>query len=155
MIHRYKILNYCQKTWNCKQIVGAKIISIFFSNKDKASNHSAEGCRRHESGTCKNPHMSSTKYGLIIPLVVLLIGVLLLGIIHLNSRFIPIESKYFLALNQKYSKPFTLIAALILFLDWRYGRRVCYGHILEREDHIHVEDEKSRRRRIERGNILD
>ena len=132
-----------------------KFISIFFSNKDKASNHSAEGCRRHESGTCKNPHISTTKYGLIIPLVVLLIGVLLLGIIHVNLHFIPIELKYFLILNQIYFKPLTLIAALILFLDWRYGRRVCYGHILEREDHIHVEDEKSRRRRIERGNILD
>ena len=66
------------------------------------------------------------------------------------------SKRYFLcSWSTNISITFTFFAALILFLDWRYGRRVCYGHILEREDHIHVEDEKSRRRRIERGNILD
>lgn len=46
-------------------------------------------------------------------------------------------------------------AALILFIDWRYGRRWCYSHILERKDYIHCEDEDQRKRRIERGNIID
>ena len=102
MIHDSSIIFF---KLNCKQILGKKFMSIFFSNKDKAFNHSAEGCRRHESGTCKNPHMSTTKYGLIIPFVVLLIGVLLLGIIHVNLHFIPIDYSIPWHLNKNIVSP--------------------------------------------------
>jgi len=46
------------------------------------------------------------------------------------------------------------ILALILWLDWRYGRRWLYFHITEREvrgkDALHVEDEQQKERRIQR-----
>ena len=103
------------------------------SNKDKASNHSAEGCRRHESGSCKNPHISTTKYGLIIPLVVLLIGVLLLGMLYVKAHFIRSEQKIFsLLLINKYFyhiyifcsvDPISWLAVWEASVLWAYTRK--------------------------------
>jgi len=85
-------------------------------------NKTAKACRRHTSGLCQKPYKSTFKYGIVIPIVVLIIGVLLL--------------------------------ALILTIDWKYGKRACYGHILERPEAIHCEDENSKLRRLQRGNVM-
>jgi len=47
-----------------------------------------------------------------------------------------------------------LLMALILWVDWRCGWRLCYSHIIDREerrkDALHVENEEQRERRIQR-----
>ena len=92
------------------------------TEEDKKLNSTAKGCRRHTSGECQKPYKSTYKYGILIPIVALLIGVLML--------------------------------ALILCVDWRFGKRLCYGHILERSEAIHCEDESSKLRRLQRGNVI-
>ena len=52
---------------------------ITFVQQDLQKNKTAKGCRRHTSGSCETPHESTYKFGLIIPLVALLIAVILLG----------------------------------------------------------------------------
>ena len=86
------------------------------------TNATAKGCRRHTSGECQKPYQSTFKYGIMIPIVVLMIGILLL--------------------------------ALILCIDWKYGKRLCYNHILERPEGIRCEDETQKLRRLQRGNIM-
>ena len=92
------------------------------TDQDRLLNETAKGCRRHNSGSCQNPYQAAYQYGIIIPLVVFILGILLL--------------------------------AIILCIDWRYGKRLCYGHILERPQAIHCEDESQKLRRIQRGNIM-
>ena len=42
-------------------------------------------------------------------------------------------------------------AALVLVLDWRWGRRLLYSHITEREsDRLHIENQDQRERRLNR-----
>ena len=47
-----------------------------------------------------------------------------------------------------------LLLALILWVDWRCGWRLCYSHITDRKekmgDALHVENEEQRERRIQR-----
>ena len=41
--------------------------------------------------------------------------------------------------------------ALALVLDWRWGRRLLYSHITEREsDRLHIENQDQRERRLNR-----
>ena len=40
--------------------------------------------------------------------------------------------------------------SLILVLDWRWGRRVLYTHIISREDQLHIETQEQRERRMAR-----
>ena len=40
--------------------------------------------------------------------------------------------------------------SLILLLDWRWGRRVLYTHITSRGDHLHIETQEQRERRMAR-----
>ena len=95
---------------------------LMISPQDLSTNASAKSCKRHTSGSCKDPYRSTYKFGLIVPIIVLFIA--------------------------------TILLALILWIDWRFGKRLCYGHILQREEGIHCEDENQRIRRIARGNIL-
>ena len=47
-----------------------------------------------------------------------------------------------------------LLLAVLLWLDWRYGKRMLYFHITEREERrnepLHVETEEQKERRLER-----
>ena len=47
-----------------------------------------------------------------------------------------------------------LLLAIVLWLDWRYGKRMLYFHITEREERrnepLHVETEEQKERRLER-----
>jgi hypothetical protein len=92
------------------------------TEEDLQANKTAKSCRRHTSGLCQTPNASTFKYGIVIPLVAFLIGILLL--------------------------------ALILCVDWRYGKRLCYSHILERPEELRIEDENQRLRRLRRGNVM-
>ena len=47
-----------------------------------------------------------------------------------------------------------LLLAVLLWLDWRYGKRMLYFHITEREERrnepLHVETEEQKERRLQR-----
>ena len=72
-----------------------------------------------------------------------------------------------LCLNPNYSQikfglifPFSfillliIVLAILLWLDWRYGKRVLYSHIVKREKSaLHVENEEQRERRIQRQKL--
>jgi len=64
----------------------------------------------------------------------------------------PYKSSYTFGLIYPNIFFFLLVAllAIVLWIDWRCGRRLCYGHILERKENIHVEDAQERARRIQR-----
>jgi len=64
----------------------------------------------------------------------------------------PYKSSYTYGLIYPYIFFFLLVIllAISLWVDWQYGKRLCYSHILSREDGIHVEDADERSRRLQR-----
>jgi len=47
-----------------------------------------------------------------------------------------------------------ILLAVVLWLDWKFGKRMLYGHIVKREKSaLHVENEEQRERRIQRQKL--
>lgn len=47
-----------------------------------------------------------------------------------------------------------ILLAIMLWIDWRYGKRLLYSHIIKREkDALHVENEDQKERRIQRQKL--
>jgi len=90
--------------------------------QDLAANSSAKPCSRHTQPRCLEPYTEPLKFGMMYPFLFILLLFILL--------------------------------AIILWIDWRCGKRLLYVHITERDvrgkDHLHVETEQQKERRIQR-----